>query len=377
MKKAFVLLFSLLCASGLLLSQDGPVSTKSKKAAKLYEEAKKYYDARQNDNAVELLKKAVKEDSNFIEAQGMLGYVYQDMNKGEEAIGAFKEVIRINPGYFPNIFYDVAKLELETERYADAQAHLHYYLQHARVDNKMEHEVNLLLDDCEYAAEAKKHPVPFNPVNLGPSINTKLSEYFPTLTVDGQMILFTRRLTVGDGQGLPGQDFQEDFYISYKANGQWGEAMNAGQQLNTEYNEGASTISADGNLLIFTSNRLGGLGSCDLYYAFNIGNGWSRARNLGRPVNSRDWESQPSLSSDGKTLYFIRGYVEGYTVKNQDIYMTTLNDSDMWTRPVKLSDTINTPGMEESPFISPDNQTLYFSSDGHPGMGGLDVFMSL
>jgi Tol biopolymer transport system component len=97
---------------------------------------------------------------------------------------------------------------------------------------------------------------------------------------------------------------------------------------------------------------------------------------LGTPINTKNWETQPCISSDGKTLYFIRGIIAAHAVKDQDIYITTLNDSNYWSLPVKLSDTINTPGKEESPFISADNQTLYFCSDGHPGFGGTDIFMS-
>src|SRR6185312_873849 len=136
------------------------------------------------------------------------------------------------------------------------------------------------------------------------------------------------------------------------------------------------SISADGNLLIFASDRPGGYGDQDLYYSFRVGNEWSRPRNMGPPINTRNWETQPCLASDERTLYFVRGKVVGYKVEQQDIYETVLSDSGTWSMPVKLSDTINTPGVEEWPCIAPDNQTLYFASDGHPGFGGLDLFMS-
>ena len=97
--------------------------------------------------------------------------------------------------------------------------------------------------------------------------------------------------------------------------------------------------------------------------------------NLGRNVNSSHWETQPSWSADGRTLYFIRGIKDRTGEKRQDIYKVTL-ENNRWTKPEKLSDVINTSGREESVYIHPDGNTLYFSSDGHPGMGGLDIFMS-
>ncbi len=375
MKKIVALLCCVFCAFNLTYSQERPLSTHSKKAAKLFEDASHYYDSHQNENAIALLLKAIKEDSNFVEAQGLLGYVYDDMRQYESAIHQYAEVIRINPNYFPNIFFDIGKLEAKTEHYDDAKAHLQYFLQTGKGDYQTTFAAGTFLADCNFAIEAKKHPVPFSPLNMGPAINTKLDEYFPTMTVDGSLLIFTRLLYTPDTPGPEG-DHQEDFYISHKVDGEWTKALNAGPQLNTEYNEGASTISADGNLLIFASDREGSLGSCDLYYSFHVGNSWTMARNMGAPVNTRNWETQPSLSSDGRTLYFIRGLESHHQTKEQHIYVTNLSDSGYWSVPVKLSDTINSQGMEQSPFISADNQTLYFCSDGHPGMGGLDIFMS-
>ncbi|HXP49972.1 MAG TPA: hypothetical protein VN922_08465, partial [Bacteroidia bacterium] len=230
----------------------------------------------------------------------------------------------------------------------------------------------MLIADCKFGMEAIKHPVPFELQNMGSGINTAMNEYFPTITADGLTLLFTRELR--DSVNPYGN---EDFYMSFKINGKWDEAFSLGRPLNTVLNEGAPTLSANGRLLIFAGcDRPDGYGSCDLYYSIRHGNQWSPARNLGQPVNTRYWESQPCLSTDSRTLYFVRGRVAGDGVKDQDIYMTQLSDSGTWSVPVKLSDSINTPGREECPYIAADNQTLYFCSDGWPGMGGTDIFMS-
>lgn len=364
-----------LWASTLLYAQQPKYSTQNKKAIKLFEEAGNDYRTGQDKTAIGLLKKAINEDSTFLEAQGMLGYIYDDMNDDSDAIKQYATVLRINPRFFVNIYFDIGRLLVARGQYAAAEKNLEQFVNVTNVDPEMYAAAQNMLADCRFAVEAIKHPVPFNPINIGPAINTSMSEYFPSVTVDGSMMIFTRRLELFGGVS-GAEEYNEDLYISYKQDGQWTKAINAGDQLNTQYNDGAPTLSADGNLLIFVSERPGGYGSQDLYYSFRIGNGWSNPRNMGSTINTRNWESQPCLAPDGKTLYFVRGIIAAGEVKNSDIYVTSLDDSGYWSKPLKLSDTINTPGKEECPFIAADNQTLYFASDGHPGFGGTDLFMS-
>lgn len=368
-------MLSLQCLCGILYSQEITYSTQNKKAIKLYEEAAQYYDARENASAVDLLKKAIKEDSLFIEAQGMLGYLYEDMGDDTDAIKQYATVIRINPHFHPAIYFDIGRLQVGQGQYASAEENLQNFLNIHASDKDVHQAAESMLADCKFSLEGIKHPVPFNPLNMGPAINTPLSEYFPSVTVDGLIMIFTRRLE--RVEGMEGEDnYNEDLYESFKVDGAWTKAINMGPQINTEYNEGAPTISADGNTLIFVSDKPGGYGSQDIYYTFRVGNGWGIPHNIGPPINTRNWETQPCISSDGRTLYFIRGIIAAHTVENMHIYVSTLNDSNYWSVPVKLSDTINTQGKEECPFIASDNQTLYFCSDGHPGFGGTDIFMS-
>ena len=239
---------------------------------------------------------------------------------------------------------------------------------------------NLLISSCDFAADAIKHPVPFKPINMGDSINSPDNEYFPCITADEKTFLFTRRLPFVDRYGKKSE--QEDFYVSHFVNGHWTKAKPL-TELNTEGNEGAPSLSADGQYLFFIGceeiygypeGREKGEGSCDIYISRKIGDKFGPARNLGPPVNTPAWESQPSFSSDGRTLYFIRS-VKGADGKSQrDIYVTYIDDSSHWSEPVPLPDNINTPRDEITVCIHPDNQTLYFSSDGHPGMGGFDIF---
>ena len=163
--------------------------------------------------------------------------------------------------------------------------------------------------------------------------------------------------------------------MSYKDNGSWQKAQNMGSAVNTNGNEGAQCISADGEILFFTAcDRNDGFGRCDIYVSFKIANGWTKARNLGPTVNSAAWDSQPSYSPDGRELYFVSNRAGG--IGKMDIWKSVLSPEGVFGKPINLGPTVNTPYDEMSPFIHTDNQSFYFSSGGHPGMGDFDLFVS-
>ncbi|MDZ7743965.1 MAG: OmpA family protein [Bacteroidota bacterium] len=155
----------------------------------------------------------------------------------------------------------------------------------------------------------------------------------------------------------------------------WTDVHELNIDFQSDLNIGAMVISPDGNYLFFVicSSSLG-YGSCDLYYAPRKENGWGSPVNLGPVVNTGVWESQPSFSSDGRTLYFSSTRPGGKG--SSDIWKTRIDESGKWTKPVNLGWPVNTSKEEMAPFIHPDDKTLYFSSSGHPGMGDADLFVS-
>ena len=168
---------------------------------------------------------------------------------------------------------------------------------------------------------------------------------------------------------------RDRFYIAHHSDSAWRKALNLGPPINTHGNEGALTLSPDGKYLFFAAcNRDDGLGSCDIYWARRQGKSWSEPENLGPVVNSPQWDSQPTFSSDGKTLYFASKRRGGKG--SSDIWKTELQSDEQWSIPVNLGDSINTRAEEMAPFIHPDDQTLYFSSRGHPGLGGFDLYFT-
>ncbi len=350
-------------------------STKSKKAIKYFDEAMEYFQTKEYIKCESDLLKAIKEDDQFTQAHLLLAQIYDEQKKYELAIKSYNNVIEIDPDFFPNIYYSIAADEFMTSKYTEAKQHILQYFTYDKLPAQTKKRGEFLLKCSIFAIAAVKNPVPFTPISLGDSVNSQYSEYSPSLTVDEQTLVVTR-LVPRDDNTVHSQPSEEDFYISYKnADSSWGEMKRIPPPLNSHGNEGAQTIAPDGQTLYFTiCNRADGLGSCDLYISERKGRGWSTPVNMGIKVNSTVWDSQPSISPDGKTLYFASARANGKG--NMDIWKTTKDDKGYWMSPVNLGDSINTERAEMSPFISYDGKTLYFTSNGHPGMGGMDIFYS-
>jgi outer membrane protein OmpA-like peptidoglycan-associated protein len=382
-KHNFTIILFLCVMAGLSQSSlpPGEYTTKDKGAIKHFEEGLKYYQARNVPEAEKSLLKAIKQDDNFIEAHGAYAQLKREQMQLEQAEIHYKKAIDINPKFKARTFYDYGEVLFLEAKYDQAKTNLETYLKFDRINPNTKEEAEFILKHAKFAAEAIKKPKPFAPINIGPGINTENNEYFPAITGDGKQFLFTRGIP--DPQ-QPGYE-NEDFYTSTFTDKAWQTAYPI-SAINSIGNEGAPTLSADGNIMFFAScsNEFGdygaegrkGFGSCDIFYAQKVNGKWTKPRNAGPAVNTAHWETQPSFSSDGKTLYFIRGITSRGQLKQQDIYMSVIGDDGKFNNPIKLSDSINTPYKEESVFIHPDNQTLYFSSEGHPGFGRLDIFMS-
>jgi len=369
-------------------------TTKNKKAISAYEQALQYFNRMDYFNAVQLMQRALKYDKKFVEAHLVLAEIYIENKTFDKAVESYKNVIDINPDFFPGMYSSLAQLEMMQNDFKSAKKHLDKFLSYDNLKPITISRAERMITTCDFAINAMENPVPFNPVNVGENINTRYDEYWPSLTADEQTLVITRLIPVdlvqysdpqkdyideqylaeSNRRMLPGlNDVQEDFYISIKEDGKWTNAINAGKPLNTSGNEGAQTILVDGSMMYFTAcNREDGLGRCDIYSSERKNGGWDLPANLGSPVNSSHWDAQPSISPDGKTLFFVSNRAGGYGQK--DIWYSQLMENGNWSKPVNLGEKINTSGQEQSPFIHPDNKTLYFASDGLIGMGGSDLF---
>ncbi len=384
MNRFFYLLFFIFAWHFIIQAQlnlpPGSYTSTNKKAIKHLEDGKKEFELKKDDYAEKNFLKAIKIDSNFVEPHIGLGYLYVDHRKIDNAIYHFKKATEINPSFFPNNFYALGDLYMITGKYTESKNSFEKFLTYPRINPNLKELAEKKLINAKFGEEAIKNPQPFDPKNAGPGINSNFYEYFPSITADGNTMLFTRNLRFEGKEGS-----QEDFYMSEKINNEWQTAKPL-NSINSMGNEGAPTLSADGQFMFFvlcpdameSYGRSGkkGFGSCDIFYSKKVNGKWSEPINVGEPINTNHWETQPSFSSDGKTLYFVRGYITREGIRNQDIYMTQVGFDGRFSVPVKLGPNINSEGKEESVYIHPDNSTLYFSSDGFPGLGGLDLYMS-
>ena len=346
-------------------------STKKKSAIKAYHEGIQLLNLKQYDRSIMCFEKAVKIDKDFIEAWLVMAQAYENLKQYDRAVRIYHEALDKNPEFHPYSLIVLGNLEFKLSRYEDAIKSYQTFLNTESKNQKHISIASANIERCKFSIAAMANPVPFIPENLGPSVNTEYDEYWPCITADESTLIFTRLLK--DSTSYAG--YQEDFFISKKDSQGWSLAKNAGSPLNSPLNEGAQTISADGRFMVFTAcGRKEGLGRCDLYFSRKTGDTWSLPENIGKPVNSVYYETQPSLSADGKTLYFACDRPGGFG--DIDIYVSTMDDQNNWSTPRNLGEIINTTGRDWAPFIHPDNQTLYFASNEHIGLGGFDLFYS-
>ncbi|MFN8308715.1 MAG: OmpA family protein [Chitinophagales bacterium] len=341
-----------------------------KKAQNYYDYGNNAYAFGKYADADSLLKLAIQSEKNFIEAHWLLGRIYlENQRKSSAAVEELKTVEKLNPNYDAHLLELIGKALFANGNYDEAIEYYNRYKKQQGILPDDEDEAEQMLRNAEFAKKAMSNPVTFKPENLGDAINTPEDDYMPTLTADEHWLYFTRMERFG-------RAVDENIFISENRNGEWRLAEPLSEAINTlQFNEGAHSISQSGKYLFFTScDRPDKVGGCDIYFSKRTGNDWDRGKNLGTPVNSPAWETQPYLAGDGRTLYFVSNRRGGYG--GSDIYVTQIGPDGKWTEPKNLGPEINTKYDEQRPFMHPDGYTLYFASKGHEGMGGIDMFMS-
>ena len=365
---ALLTLFLFGCGGGKNIT---PKGTTSKKAYMLFGEALKMHNLLEDDKALELLDKAIVKDPRYIEAHDLKGNILMNLGRFDEAKTTFQTILGINPDHIYALT-DLSSIHFQLHEYDDCLRILNQLLPIVGVGDKRA-EVQNEIKRTKFAKRSYNNPVPFDPVNLGEAVNTRQEEYFPGLDIEEQTLYFTRRDAT-----LSLYEQNEDLYISdliqSKEKWTWSQSKNIGAPVNTRENEGAFSASPDGKYLFFTScSRPGGVGRCDIWYTTRLGDKWSEPQNIGRPVNSKEWESQPSISADGVTIYFASNRPGGYG--GTDIWYSKKKNGQ-WGAPINLGPSINTARDEQFPFIHNDGTTLYFTSEGLPGMGKSDIFLT-
>ena len=360
-------------------AQSQDYTTTDKKAIRSFENAMNAFDARNYDLALALIEEALDREKAFVEAHLLSFEVCTEMRDYDCAKRSLRKAISIDSDFYANAHFFLGALEMNDGEYEAAKQGFERFLTFDRISPEMSEKASSEILNCMFALDRIENPVDFDPINLGEKINSPFPEYYPTITADDRQLIYTR--LINDPEAYRGKN--EDFYMAFKDGENWRASFPL-TDINTTYNEGAPAISGDGRVLIYTACELfseyggnrQGYGSCDLFMSERRGNTWSPPVNLGPDVNTAAWESQPSLSADGQTIYFVRGYPTASGNKEQDIHVAKRNPDGSWGGAIKLPRTINSRGKEESAHIHPDGKTLYFSSNGHVGMGGLDLYVS-
>lgn len=342
-----------------------------KKAKKLFEKALQEIREGNEKGAIPYFNKAVDAYPKYTEAWARLGelhmklYDYKAAKKAYSAILGYTE----SPASLFMVNWKLGDLCLVEEEYNCAVDHYKACAEMKTPPNWKDRKIRVkaLLDQSQFAKNLVDNPVPFQPVPLDSTINSEHDEYLPMITADENTMVFTRR--IGGKHGI------EDFFMSYRdTSANWQNALDMAHPINTDANEGAICISADGKRLFFAAkDRKESAGGFDLYYCIKRGEEWEGPYNIGEPINTRYWDSQPSISADGRYLYFASRRKGGFG--GIDIWVSYLNDDFYWEAPVNLGPSVNTTGDEQTPFIHADGETLYFASTGHQGMGDSDLFV--
>jgi outer membrane protein OmpA-like peptidoglycan-associated protein len=352
------------------------MSSGNEKARGFFTAAHRQYGGGNMQAAAASLEKAIAADSMFTEAYQLQADIYNataDYAKESEAYG---KLISYGLADEPRVYYLLGISQYRQGQYKPSRDNLHKALIDGRMTARLREEVRKAISLSDFAMRQVSAPHPYHVKSIGCNINTQHNDYWPSLTADSKTMVYTVELPSGYRDVHGGIKYQEDIYASIAGgSGKWEKSGPAQGNINTPDNEGSQSISFNGQFIFYTScNRTGGKGSCDIYMSEKNGSEWMQAVNLGEPVNTRYWESQPSLSADGQSLYFASNRPGGYG--GMDIWVSRLSEHGLWAEPENLGDSINTPGDEHSPFIHYDNTTLYFSSNGWPGLGGQDIFMS-
>jgi len=340
-------------------------STKNRKAIELYMQADNFRVRGQFPQAIKLLQQAIEKDSQFEEAYYRLGAIYERVDR-RLASAAFEQGLKLanspvtqkayrwamGENYLRSGFYELAKSSLEN------------YLAAEKTDKVKIDKALLWKSQAEFALAHANANAGYIVKPLSDTVNKFPMQYFPVVTADQQQLFFTRRLGTGADD--------EDIVVSQKNNGRWSSPVSISQNINSKSNEGSCSVSADGHYMIFVAGDING--HTDLYEARKVGDDWSQPVNLGPNINSPYWDSQPSLSADGKELYFVSARKGG--MGGSDIWYSKKDSLGKWLRAVNLGSTINTKFDEESPFIHVNNRNLFFASNGLPGFGGYDIYMS-
>jgi outer membrane protein OmpA-like peptidoglycan-associated protein len=359
-----------------VFSQSNKEALKSSRAGYEFEQESKLSEALFEYN------KAIALDPKYPYPLERIGAMYQRLHNYPRALSFLHRAIALDSNFDDYNFYNLATCYKALQKNDSAVLYYKTFLHRMKPivaeDSSAMRDANTLITFTEQCIALRAKPKNTqDPVVVKGEINSPYDDFSPTVTSDGKTMYFTsRRPSTNIKKYAETKDFGDDIFYSTLGTAGWSKPLALPPPIDTKDDEGAVSISADGQTVFYSlCRRPDGFGDCDIYYSQLNGAMWSTPKNLGSPFNSPQWDAQPSISPDGTTMYFSsRRY--GSTDGSEDIWVAYKNTDGTWGKPVNLGPQINTGGSERSPFIANDGRTLYFSSNGRPGFGGHDLFMT-
>ena len=342
--------------------------------------------------AVAKYSEALERDPNYMDALFAQADLYRELRQPNNQINCIMRAVGIDSTYYVTAYYHCAVALCQKERFEEA---LHWF---DLFDRFSEGKKIKLKQDKRWRQKAMsvlammKNPVPFEPRYPSDYIEqTPFETYWPSMSLDETELVMTSRLPLDTVEfhkdptmiaRINNNETHEDLYCLRRDDTQatW-RPLEPIYDINTDFNEGTQSLSPDGRWMFYTAcGYKDSKGSCDIYFSQRTATGWTKGVNIGAPVNSSQWETQPCFSADGKTLYFVRGRANS-TMRNGNIMMAKVKGVNragipIFDMPKELGDSINTQGDESHPYICHDGKTLFFSSDTWPGVGCKDIFVS-
>ena len=342
---------------------------------KTYIKGEKFYKKRNIKESLSFLHKSINYDKNNANAYFLLGQIYYEREQFDKSEYFFLKGVDLCPSYSSSVYFMLYDINIKNNKYDKAKDNLLIYLKFLDLDQDERDRALVSLKNVHFRDSLLRNPVPFD-ISSVKGVSTKFDEVLPILSPDNELMFFTRRKKIKN-KGDIYEKVVEELTKSVIYDGEFGVGEPLPSPFNINENEGGGSISIYNTELYLTVCVKSGPNNyrnCDIFFSEFKNENWTDLESIGNHINGLyTWESQPSISSDGNMLIFASNRDGGFG--KSDLYYCVRLDNG-WSRPYNMGKNINTKGSEKSPFLHPDNKTLYFSSNGRLGMGGLDIYFS-
>lgn len=369
------LLLTLLLMGGLAANslQAQELSRQERKTErKALKEAEKYIEYTEYRNALPHLERAYEVNPDNPQTNFWIGLSYMNSGRKDKALPYLERALELDPEVDERLKGLYARVLHYNNRIDEATRYYREYLGTLRTGDEEYGEIIRRIEQCRNAKVLLRDTVNVLIENLGDGVNSPYPDYVPVLSADETVMIFTSRRPENKGEeALDGFKYEDLYIVERQGNNQWGAARNMGSPVNSLYHDASASLSADGQTLFIYRDE-----TRSVYESHLRGEEWRAPQELPKVISGkRTWEPHACLSPDGNTLYFVSDREGGEG--GLDIYAATRNEEGQWDNPQNLGPTVNTPYDERGPFMHADGVTLYFSSEGHSSMGGLDIFKTV